>query len=107
VDVVGLLPGGELGAQVDVVRVREQRVELELVGEVRALDLAVEVGSARPDVDVVDALVFDMRMDLGLELMPIVKYAPMVQDPAQERGRRSYSSVVCSRWVGNHRGGTP
>lgn len=35
--VVELLPDGQLGAQVDVAGVVEQLVELELVGEVRAL----------------------------------------------------------------------
>ena len=45
--VVELLPDGQLGAQVDVAGVVEQLVELELVGEVRALDLAVEAGARR------------------------------------------------------------
>lgn len=43
VDVVELLPGGQFLGQVDVVGVLEELVELELVGEVRALDLAVQV----------------------------------------------------------------
>ena len=44
-------------------------IELVLIG---ALDLAVELRGTWLDVDVADALVFKVPMELGLELMPIV-----------------------------------
>jgi len=72
VDVVELLPHGELLGQVDVVGVLEELVELELVGEVRALDLPVQVGARRLDVDVSDALVLDVPVELRLELVSVI-----------------------------------
>ena len=72
VDVVEVLPDRELLAKVDVVGVLEELIELELIGEMGALHLAVEVGAPRLDVDVPHALVFHVPMELGLELMAIV-----------------------------------
>ena len=37
-----------------------------------ALDLAVQLRGSTPDVSMTDALIFDVPMELGLELMPIV-----------------------------------
>ena len=36
------------------------------------LDLAVELRGSAPDVGMADALILDMPMELGLELMPVV-----------------------------------
>ena len=68
VDVVGLFPSGELLGQVCVVGAGERLVELELVGQVRALDLAVEALVDGLDADASDALVFRAPVELGLEL---------------------------------------
>jgi len=70
--VVELLPDRQLGTQVDVARVVEQLVELELIGEVRSFDLAVQVRTRRLDVDVVHAEVFSVPVELGLPLVPVV-----------------------------------
>lgn len=46
VDVVELLPHGQLLPEVDIVGVVEQLVELKFVGQVRALDLPLRFGLA-------------------------------------------------------------
>jgi hypothetical protein len=50
----------------------EQLVKLLIVNPVGAFDLAVEVRGAGPDVDVPDLLVFQMPVELGLELRAVV-----------------------------------
>ena len=77
VHVVELLPDGGLRAQVDVARVVGQLVELELVGEVGALDLAVQVRAPRPDVDVAHAELLDVPVDLRLKLVPVEFLSPV------------------------------
>jgi hypothetical protein len=70
--------------KVYVTRVRQQLVELLLVGPVRPLDLAIELRGAWLDVGMTDALVLDVPMELGLELMAIV--GSHLADPEGEPG---------------------
>jgi hypothetical protein len=70
--------------KVYVTGVRQQLVELLLVGPVRPLDLAIELRGAWLDVGMTDALVLDVPMELGLELMAIV--GPHLADPEGEPG---------------------
>lgn len=73
VDVVELLPYGQLLLEIDVVGVVEQLVELELVRQVGSLDLAVEVWTRRLDVDVPDTQVLHVPVESRLELVAIVR----------------------------------
>ena len=74
VEVVVVLPLAQLRVEEpDVVAdalLVEQLVELLVVGSVRALDLAVEARRARPDVDVPDAELAQVPVELGLKLGP-------------------------------------
>ena len=71
------LPDSGLRAQVDVARVVGLLVELELVGEVGALDLAVQVRAPRPNVDVARAELFDVPVELRLRLVPVEFPSPV------------------------------
>ena len=73
VDVVELLPSGELLGEIDVIGVLEELVELELVGEMRALHLAVQVRAPRLDVDVPHAEVLDVPVELRLPFMATIR----------------------------------
>ena len=68
-EVVEALPLGQFGLQIDVILVAEELVELLLIGSVRPLYLAIELGRAWLDVSVTDALVFDVPVEFCLELM--------------------------------------
>ena len=83
-EIVEALPFSELSMKVYVTGVRQQLVELLLVGPVRPLDLAIELRGAWLDVGMTDALVLDVPMELGLELMAIV--GPHLADPEGEPG---------------------
>ena len=83
-EIVEALPFSQLSMKVYVTGVRQQLVELLLVGPVRPLDLAIELRGAWLDVGMTDALVLDMPMELGLELMAIV--GPHLADPEGEPG---------------------
>jgi len=80
--VVEALPLGELFGQIHVVLVAEQLVELLLVGSVRPLDLAIQLRRARLDVGMPDALVLDMPVEPGLELVAVV--GADLPDPKRE-----------------------
>src|SRR5262245_47839344 len=71
--VVEGLPFGQPLPQVHVVRVAQELVELLLIRAVRALHLAVELRRPGLDVHVPDALVGQVPVELGLELMPAVR----------------------------------
>ena len=66
------LPFLELGLEVDVAFGAETLGELLPVRPVRALDLSIGLGRAGLDVRMPDALVLDVRVELGLELMAVV-----------------------------------
>jgi hypothetical protein len=70
--------------KVYITGVRQQLVELLLVGPVRAFDLPVELRRPWLDAGMTDALVLDMPMELGLELMAIV--GAHLADPEGEPG---------------------
>jgi len=70
--VIEAFPFGEFRFEIDVILVCEELVELLLVRAMLALDLAVELGRSRFDVDMADAEVLDMPMKLGLELVAAV-----------------------------------
>jgi len=71
--VVEALPFLKLRLQVHVVFVGKQLVELLLVGPVRPLDLPVQPRRPHPNVPMADAEILDMPMELGLELVPVVR----------------------------------
>ena len=83
-EIVEALPFSQLSMKVYVTGVRQQLVELLLVGPVRPLDLAIELRGAWLDVGMTDALVLDVPMELGLELMAIV--GADLADPEGEPG---------------------
>ena len=80
--VVELLPFGQLLVEIDIAGVRQQLVELLLVGPMRPLHLAVELRRPGLDVDVADALIGEVPMKLGLELMAAV--GPHRMNPKRE-----------------------
>jgi hypothetical protein len=72
VSVVELFPRGTLAGQVDVVGEGQQLIELLLVRPVRAFHLAVQLRRSRRDIDVSDALILDVPMELRLPRVPTV-----------------------------------
>ena len=72
IEVVEVLPLGKLGFEIDVVFVRQELVKLLLVRAMGTLDLAVELWGSALDVGMADALILDMPVELGLELMAVV-----------------------------------
>ena len=73
VEIVELLPGSELLVQIDIIGVRQQLVELLLVGSMRSLDLAIQLRGSRFDVYVPDTLVLHVPMEAGLPLMSAIR----------------------------------
>lgn len=71
-EVIEPLPLFEFGFQIHVAFVAEQLVEFLLVRPVGAFDFSIQLRRAPFDVGVADALVFDMLMEFGLELMAVV-----------------------------------
>jgi len=71
-EVVEVLPFLELLAEIDVVRVAQELVELHRIRPVRAFHLAIEARRKRLDVHVLDAEIFHMPVEAGLELVPVV-----------------------------------
>ncbi len=71
--VAELLPLGQPCAKVDIVGVGEQLIELLLIRSVRPFDLAVELRRRWSDIGMANSLVFNMPMELGLELMAVVR----------------------------------
>jgi hypothetical protein len=69
-EVVEALRLRELGLQIDVVLVAEPLVELHRVGLVGAFDLAARPLCPRIDVDVLEPEVLDVRVNLGMKLVP-------------------------------------
>ena len=71
-EVVKPFPFVEFGLEIDVTFVAEKLIELLLIRSVRSFDFAVELRCAAFDVGVPDPEIFDMSMELGLELMTVV-----------------------------------
>ena len=70
--VVEGLPLGQPLPEVHVVRVAQELVELLLIRAVGTFDLPIELRRPRLDVDVADALIGQVPVEEGLELMPAV-----------------------------------
>jgi len=58
--------------QTHVIGVGQQLTKLGLVGSMGAFDFPIELRRSRFDVNMLDALVFDMPVKLSLKLMPPV-----------------------------------
>ena len=71
-EVVELFPFSQLLVQVHIILVVQQLIELFLVRTMGSLDLAVELRRSRFDIDMSDTQVFDMPMELRLELMTTI-----------------------------------
>lgn len=71
-EVVEPLPFVEFSLQIDVTFVTEELIEFLLIGPMGSFDFAVELGGAPFDVGVPDPKIFDMPMELGLELVTVV-----------------------------------
>ena len=67
-----VFPLGRLGFGIQIAVVAEASIETLANGFVEALDLTLELRWAWLDEGVPDALIFDMPVELGLELMTIV-----------------------------------
>ncbi len=70
--VVELLPLIQFLVQIYIVRVTQQLIELFLVGAMGSLDLTVELRRSRFDIRMSDTQVFDVPMELRLELMATI-----------------------------------
>ena len=68
-EVVKPLPFSKFCFKVDVTLIAKQLIEFLLVGSVRSLDLAIQLRRPWLDVGMSDALVLDVPVELGLELM--------------------------------------
>ena len=95
--VIELLPDRELRPEIDVVGVVEQLIELELVGQMRPLDLAVEVRARRLDVNVPDSEVLHVPVELGLKLVAVVRSHGL--DPEREAVDDVVDEVDRTDWV--------
>ena len=72
-EVVEPLPFVEFGLEVDVAFVTEELIEFLLIGTVGSLDFAVQLRCAALYVGVPNPKIFNMPMELGLELVTIIR----------------------------------
>jgi hypothetical protein len=72
IEVVEVFPLAELGLEIDVALVRQELVKFLLIGAVGTFDPAVELRSSALYIGVAGALIFDVPMELGLELTAVV-----------------------------------
>ena len=70
--VVKLFPLGQFLIQIHIALVTQQLIKLFLIRAVGSLDLAVELGRSRFDISMSDTQVFDMPMELRLELVAAI-----------------------------------
>jgi hypothetical protein len=84
-EIVEALPLGELFFEIDVIFVGEELIELFFISSMCTLDLSVELWGSRHDVGVADALVLDVPVEFGLELVPIVLTCPIFCTRRNER----------------------
>ena len=71
--VIEVLPLGQPLFEINVALVAEELVELLLIRAVRSFDLAVELWGSRLDVDVSNALIHQVPVELRLKLMPSIR----------------------------------
>ena len=72
VEVVELLPFLQFGLQNDVAFVTEQLIEILSIRPVWSLHLAIQLWGATFDIGVADPKIFDVSVELSLELVTIV-----------------------------------
>ena len=72
VEVIEALPLIEFGFQIGVAFIAEQLVKFLLVRAVGSLHFAIELWGAALDVSMADTAVFDMPVELGLELVAVI-----------------------------------
>ena len=80
--VIEVLPFRQFSHQINIILAGHQLIELLLNRPVGSLYLAIELGCSCLDVDVTDAKVFNVPMELGLELMPPI--CPYLLNPERE-----------------------
>jgi len=71
-EVVKLLPLIQFLVQIHVVLVTQQLIKLLLIGAMRAFKLAVELRRSRFDIRMSDTQIFDMPVELRLELVTTI-----------------------------------
>ena len=71
-EVVELLPGSKFLVQINIIGVRQQRVEFFLVGAMRPLYLAIQLLGSRLDLYVLDSHILHVPMETNLPLMTTV-----------------------------------
>ena len=72
VQAIELLPRLKFLLQIHIIGIRQQLVELLMIRPVGSLNLPVKLWRSRLDINMLHAPVFNMPMELGLELMPSV-----------------------------------
>ena len=72
VQAIELLPRLKFLLQIHIIGIRQQLVELLMIRPVGSLNLPVKLRRSRLDINMHHAPVFNMPMELGLELMPFV-----------------------------------
>lgn len=72
VEVVEAFPFIEFSLEIDVAFVAEQLIEFLTIRPVRPLNFTIELWSAAFDIGMSNAKIFDVPMELGLELMAII-----------------------------------
>ena len=80
--VIEAFPDRQLLLEVHIPLVREELVELVLVGPMRPLDLSVQLGRSRFDVDVFHAFVCNVPVEERLELVAAIRADRL--DPKRE-----------------------
>lgn len=72
-EVVEPFPFSQFILQIDIVFVGKKLVKLFLIRPVRPFDFAIELRRSGFDVNMLDAKILDMPMELGLKLMPSIR----------------------------------
>ncbi len=73
VEIVEALPFVQFGFEIDVAFVAEELIELLSIRSMRPFDFAIQLRCAAFDICMPDAKVFDVPMELRLELMSVVR----------------------------------
>ena len=63
VEVIEVLPNGQLLIEIDIVSVSQQLVKLVLIGPMRSLNFTIQLWRAGLDVNVTKTFVFDMPVE--------------------------------------------
>ncbi len=82
IEVVVIFPFAEFGFEIDVAFVRQEMVKFLLVRAMGTLDRAVQLGCSTLDKGMADALIINIPVELGLELMAVIGWDCL--DPERE-----------------------